>query len=212
MLDTPVIASKGEIKCVEYKQNDLTYKIELNSNLDNIYLCIKNISKIDSFYELEISFSDIQKKNQVFRIYQSSKEFINALEGFIKNKNISIQENQNDLTFNIIVFNMMNGNKENISFNMNKKINNNKDEIIKYLCTKVDTLEKKLDEMNKNYIKLNQNFEDMKINYTKLKEIVDYLKRGGNLFLLHGKNILIANYQMEIRKLKKLKMKDGILE
>ena len=211
MLDTPVIASKGEIKCVEYKQNDLTYKIELNSNLDNIYLCIKNISKIDSFYELEISFSDIQKKNQVFRIYQSSKEFINALEGFMKNKNISIQENQNDLTFNIIVFNMMNGNKENISFNMNKKINNNKDEIIKYLCTKVDTLEKKFDEMNKNYIKLNQNFEDMKINYTKLKEIVDYLKKVGKKSAKpafnngYGQNVLVpskANIEDENNKIK----------
>ena len=213
MLDTPVIASKGEIKYVEYKQNDLTYKIELNSNLDNIYLCIKNISKIDSFYELEISFSDIQKKNQVFRIYQSSKEFINALEGFIKNKNISIQENQNDLTFNIIVFNMMNGNKENISFNMNKKINNNKDEIIKYLCTKVDTLEKKFDEMNKNYIKLNQNFEDMKINYTKLKEIVDYLKNKEESYFFaweNNSNCQLSNGNKKIKKIKNQGWNTGV--
>ena len=115
--------------------------------------------KIDSFYELEISFNEIQKKNQVFKIYQSIQEFANALEGFIKNKNISIQENKENLTLNIIVFNMLNGNKENISFALHKKENSNKDEIIKDLCNKVNDLEEK---------------------YTKLKEVVDKLiKKDG---------------------------------
>ena len=145
MLAPPSITSKNDIKSFEYKQDDTTFKIEINTNLDNAYFCIKNISKINLFYELEISFNDIKKKNQVFRIYQSAQEFCNALEGFIKNKNISIQENKENLTLNIIVFNMMNGNKENVSFTLYKKENHNKDEIIKYLCKKVDVLEEKLE-------------------------------------------------------------------
>ena len=75
---------------------------------------------------------------------------------------------------------MMNGNKENVSFILIRKLNNNKDEIIKFLCDKVNHLEEKLEEMNKNYIKL--------------KEIVDEMKKKMSFFLLFGKIILIANY------------------
>ena len=163
MFAPPSITSKNDIKNLEYKQEETTYKIEFSTNLDNLNISIKNINKIDSFYELEISFNDIQKKNQVFRIYQSIQEFSNALEGFIKNKNISIQESKENLTLNIIVFNILNGNKENISFSLYKKENNNKDEIIKYLCNKVNDLEEK---------------------YTKLKEIVDKLVKKDELNLV----------------------------
>ena len=103
---------------------------------------------------MEISLEDIQKKNPIFKLYQTIPDFINSIEGFIHNKNISIQETKENLTLNIIVFNMLNGNKENVSFIFHKKENNNKDEVIKYLCSKVNDLETKLDEMNKNYLNL----------------------------------------------------------
>ena len=187
MFAPPSITSKNDIKNFEYKQDDTTYKIEINTNLDNAYFCIKNLSKIDSFYELEISFNDIQKKNQVFRIYQSVQEFCNALEGFIKNKNISIQENKKNLTLNIIVFNMMNGNKENVSFFLIRKLNNNKDEIIKFLCDKVNHLEEKLEEMNKNYIKLKEIVDEMK----KKDEPFSFVwENNSNCQLLNGKKSL----------------------
>ena len=187
MFAPPSITSKNDIKNFEYKQDDTTYKIEINTNLDNAYFCIKNLSKIDSFYELEISFNDIQKKNQVFRIYQSVQEFCNALEGFIKNKNISIQENKKNLTLNIIVFNMMNGNKENVSFILIRKLNNNKDEIIKFLCDKVNHLEEKLEEMNKNYIKLKEIVDEMK----KKDEPFSFVwENNSNCQLLNGKKSL----------------------
>ena len=141
-------------KNLEYKQDDKTYRIEYYSNLDKFYLSIRNISKIESFYELKISLDDIKKKNQIFKMYQTVQEFTKAFEEFIKSKNISINESQENLTFNLIVFNIFNGSKENVSFALHKKENDNKDEIIKYLCTKVNNLEAKLDEMNKNYINL----------------------------------------------------------
>ena len=191
MLAPPSITSKNDIKTFEYKQDDITYKIEFNTSLDNAYFCIKNTSKIDSFYELEISFNDIQKKNQVFRIYQSVQEFSNALEGFIINKNISIQETKENLTLNLIVFNMMNGNKENISFILNRKINNNKDEIIKYLCDKVNQLEQKMDEMNKNYVKL--------------KEIVDGMNKKEETFSFvweNNSNCQLLNGKKNVKKIK----------
>ena len=191
MLAPPSITSKNDIKSFEYKQDDTTFKIEINTNLDNAYFCIKNISKINLFYELEISFNDIKKKNQVFRIYQSAQEFCNALEGFIKNKNISIQENKENLTLNIIVFNMMNGNKENISFILNRKINNNKDEIIKFLCEKVNHLEEKMEEMNKNYIKL--------------KEIVDGMNKKEEPFSFvweNNSNCQLLNGNKKIKKIR----------
>ncbi len=198
MFAPPSITSKNDIKSFEYKQDDTTFKIEINTNLDNAIFCIKNISKIDSFYELEISFNDIQKKNQVFRIYQSAQEFCNALEGFIKNKNISIQENKKSLTLNIIVFNMMNGNKENISFILNRKINNNKDEIIKYLCKKVDVLEEKLEQMNKNYLNLKETVDKL----TKKDETFSFVwENNSNCQLLNGKK--------GIKKIKKQWMEYG---
>jgi len=162
-MDTPsVLSTKKDTKTIEYQQNDNSYIIELGIDLNKARFCIKNKNKIDSYYNLEISFEDIQKKNPMFKIYQTIQEFINSLEGFIKNKNVSIQESDESLTLNIIVFNMINGNKQNVSFVLHKKENNNKDEVIKFLCSKVNELEKKLDEMNKNYLNLKKMFDDLK--------------------------------------------------
>ena len=161
MFAPPVITSKNDTKSIEYKQNDISYEIKISSDSNNAHFFVKNINKIDSFYELEISFSDIQKKNPLFKIYQTIQEFINSVEGFIQNKNISIQESNNNLILNIIVFNMMNGNKENVSFTLYKKENHNKDEIIKYLCKKVDVLEEKLEQMNKNYLNLKETVDKL---------------------------------------------------
>ena len=70
-------------------------------------------------------------------------EFINLLEGFIVNKNVSIKENDNNLILEIFIFNFMNGSKEKINFEFNNIENTNKDEIIKSLCLKVNALEEK---------------------------------------------------------------------
>ena len=156
------------------------------------------LNKIDSFYELEISFSDIQKKNPLFKIYQTIQEFINSVEGFIQNKNISIQESNNNLILNIIVFNMMNGNKENVSFTLYKIENNNKDEIIKYLCKKVDVLEEKLEQMNKNYLNLKETVDKL----TKKDETFSFVwENNSNCQLLNGKK--------GIKKIKKQWMEYG---
>lgn len=175
-------------KNLEYKQDDKTYRIEFYNNLDNFYLSIRNISKIESFYELEISLDDIKKKNQIFKMYQTVQEFTNAFEEFIKGKNISITENQYNLTFNLIVFNIFNGSKENVSFVLLKKENDNKDEIIKYLCTKVNDLESKLDEMNKNYMNL--------------KSIVDEIRNNKFYFVWEShSNCQLSNGGKRIKKI-----------
>ena len=184
MFAPPSIASKNDMKSFEYKQEETTYKIEFIVNSDNLNLNIKNINKIDSFYVLDISFNDIQKKNQVFRIYQSIQEFSNALEGFIKNKNISIQENKDNLSLNIFVFNILNGNKESISFVLYRKENNNKDEIIKYLCNKVNDLEEK---------------------YTKLKEVVDKLIKKDEPFSFSWENNSNCELSAGGKRIKKIK-------
>ena len=158
----PVMTSKNDTKILEYQQDDNKYSIEIGTNFNKANFCIKNKNKIDSFYYLEISLEDIQKKNPIFKLYQTIQDFINSIEGFINNKNISIQETKENLTLNIIVFNMLNGNKENVSFVFHKKENNNKDEVIKYLCSKVNDLETKLDEMNKHYLNLKEMFDNLK--------------------------------------------------
>ena len=184
MFAPPVITSKNDTKSIEYKQNDISYEIKISSDSNNAHFFVKNINKIDSFYELEISFSDIQKKNPLFKIYQTIQEFINSVEGFIQNKNISIQESNNNLILNIIVFNMMNGNKENVSFTLYKKENHNKDEIIKYLCKKVDVLEEKLEQMNKNYLNLKETVDKL----TKKDETFSFVwENNSNCQLLNGK-------------------------
>ena len=209
MFAPPSITSKNDIKNLEYKQEETTYKIEFSTNLNNLNLSIKNINKIDSFYELEISFNDIQKKNQVFRIYQSIQEFSNALEGFIKNKNISIQESKENLTLNIIVFNILNGNKENISFSLYKKENNNKDEIIKYLCNKVNDLEDKYAKLKEIVDKLVKKDEQLNLvweNHTNCelsagKKRVKKIKNDGWNTLVKGNNLLKRN-EINIFKIK----------
>ena len=183
MFAPPVITSKNDTKSIEYKQNDISYEIKISSDSNNAHFFVKNINKIDSFYELEISFSDIQKKNPLFKIYQTIQDFINSVEGFIQNKNISIQESNNNLILNIIVFNMMNGNKENVSFTLYKKENNNKDEIIKYLCKKVDVLEEKLEQMNKNYLNLKETVDKL----IKKDETIFVWENNSNCQLLNGK-------------------------
>ena len=158
----PVMTLKNDTKILEYQQDDNIYSIEIGINFNKANFCIKNKNKIDSFYYLEISLEDIQKKNPIFKFFQTIQDFINSIEGFIKNKNFSIQETKENLTLNIFVFNMLNGNKENVSFVFHKKENNNKDEVIKYLCSKVNDLETKLDEMNKNYLNLKEMFDNLK--------------------------------------------------
>ena len=191
MFAPPVITSKNDTKSIEYKQNDISYEIKISSDSNNAHFFVKNINKIDSFYELEISFSDIQKKNPLFKIYQTIQEFINSVEGFIQNKNISIQESNNNLILNIIVFNMMNGNKENVSFTLYKKENNNKDEIIKYLCKKVDVLEEKLEQMNKNYLNLKETVDKL----TKKDETFSFVwENNSNCQLLNGKKAIKKIY------------------
>ena len=56
-------------------------------------------------------------------MYQTVQEFTKAFEEFIKIKNISINESQENLIFNLIVFNIFNGSKENVSFALHKKEN-----------------------------------------------------------------------------------------
>ena len=191
MFAPPVITSKNDTKSIEYKQNDISYEIKISNDSNNAHFFVKNINKIDSFYELEISFSDIQKKNPLFKIYQTIQEFINSVEGFIQNKNISIQESNNNLILNIIVFNMMNGNKENVSFTLYKKENHNKDEIIKYLCKKVDVLEEKLEQMNKNYLNLKETVDKL----TKKDETFSFVwENNSNCQLLNGKKAIKKIY------------------
>ena len=130
------IVSKKDMKSFDYKKEETTYKIEFIANSENLNLNIKNINKIDSYYVLDISFNLIQKKNQYLEFIKSIQKFSNALEGFIKNINISIQENKENLSLNIFIFDILNGNKESINFVLYRKENNNKDEIIKYYAIK----------------------------------------------------------------------------
>ena len=184
-------------KNLEYKQDDKTYRIEFYSNLDKFYLSIRNISKLESFYELEISLDDIKKKNQIFKMYQTVQEFTNAFEEFIKSKNISITESQENLSFNLIVFNIFDGSKENVSFALPKKENDNKDEIIKYLSTKVNDLESKLDEMNKNYMNL--------------KSIVDEIRNNKFYFVWENhSNCQLSNGGKRIKKIQNQGWNTGI--
>ena len=101
----------------------------------------------------------------------------------IKNKNIKIIVNNETLQLNLFVFNVLNGNKEEISFCLKRKENINKDEIIKYLSIKVDNLEEQLKEMNKKY-------DD-------LKEIVDGLikkdKQNFNFVWTNHSNCQLSN-------------------
>ena len=142
------------LKELEFTQDEKKYIIELSKNSNNAILTIKDPNIINSYYKLEITLTDIQNKNQMFRIYKSIEEFINSLEGFIANKNVSIKEYNNNLNLEIFIYNILNGNKEKIILEFNKIENTNKDEIIKSLCLKVNALEEKCKMLEKNYAKI----------------------------------------------------------
>ena len=119
-------------KNVELKQEEKTYRIELSINSNNILsIYIKDTNKIDEYYKLEITFEAIQNKNATFKMYKNLEAFIILIEQIILNKNASIKENNNSLILDLFIFNIINGNKEKISFELNKIENINKDEIIK---------------------------------------------------------------------------------
>jgi hypothetical protein len=144
---------------IEFTEDEKKYKIELSKNSNNAIFTIKDLNSLDSYYKLEVTLNDIQNKNQMFLIYKSVEEFINSLEGFIANKNISIKDNNNNLILELFVFNFMNGNKEKVSFELNKVENTNKDEIIRSLCLKVNTLEEIYNKLNGKYTTLEKNYE-----------------------------------------------------
>ena len=153
-------------KIIDFIQDNNTYKIKLCQNSNNVLFSIKDLNRIDEFYELEITFEDIQKKNQIFRIYRTIEELLISIEKMIQNKNISLTKNNNGLNLDLFIYNIMNGNKETISFHLNKIENTDKDEIIKSLSLKVNILEEK-------YNKLNEKYEDLEKKYEKIMSFVE---------------------------------------
>lgn len=148
------ITQKGILKSYEFTQDGKKYTIQSVQNLNNAVFTIKDKNKINEIFNLEITFEDIKKKNSSLEIYKNIEEFINSLEQFISNKNISIKENNNGLILDLYLFNIMNGNKEKVSFEFNKSENYDKDEIIKSLCLKVNNLEEKYNKLNEKYEKI----------------------------------------------------------
>jgi len=193
------------IKSIEYSQDGKTYKIDLAQRVNTIIFSVKDINEIDKFYKLEIGFEDIQNKNITFRIYKSVVEFINALENFISNKNVSLEKKENSLIFNIFIFNIMNGNKEIINFELKKTENTNKDEIIKQLCLKVNNLEEKYNNLNEKYIKLEKNYEEI---MTVVGDMI--IEKKNSLFRFQWENHENCELSNNNKKLKKIKMEDGI--
>ena len=148
------ITQKGILKSYEFTQDGKKYTIQSVQNLNNAVFTIKDKNKINEIFNLEITFEDIKKKNSSLEIYKNIEEFINSLEQFISNKNISIKENNNGLILDLYLFNIMNGNKEKVSFEFNKSENYDKDEIIKSLCLKVNNLEEKYNKLNEKFEKI----------------------------------------------------------
>ena len=156
-------------KILEYKQDGKNYKLELSQNLNNILFLIKDINEINENYKLEVSFEDIQNKNISFRIYKNIEELINSIQQFILNKNISLIKNNNGLTLDLFIYNIM-GNKEKVSFEFNKTENTNKDEIIKSLCFKLNNMEEKYNKLNEKYCELNEKYCQLNEKYEKLEK------------------------------------------
>ena len=146
-------------KTIDFIQDEKIYKIELSQNINNVLFTINDTNKIEEYYNLEIPFEDIQKKNITFKIYTTIEELIDSIEKMILNKNISLKKKYNGLELDLFVFNVMNGNKEKVSFELNKKENTNKDEIIKLLSFKVNILEEKYNKLNKKYEMLEKKYE-----------------------------------------------------
>ena len=161
MLAPSPILPESLSKTLEFIQDNKTYKIDIFKKEYNIIFSIKDTNKIEEYFTLEISYEEIQNKNPMLRIYKNIEELINSIEQFIINKNISLTENNNSLILNLFIFNIMNGNKEKVSFELNKKQNDNKDEIIKSLCLKVNNLEDKYNKLNEKYEKIMKFIEPM---------------------------------------------------
>ena len=196
-------SQKTVMKEIEFTQDEKKYIIELSKNSNNGILTIKDLNSLDSYYKLEITLNDIQNKNQMFLIYKSLEEFINSLEGFIANKNISIKDNNYNLILEIFVFNFMNGNKEKVSFELNKVENTNKDEIIKSLCLKVNTLEEKYNKLNEKYTTLEKNYEKiMTFIEPMIKEAEDLKNSKFKFQWENHENCQLSNNNKILRKIK----------
>jgi len=188
------------IKSIEYSQDGKTYKIDLAQRVNTVIFSVKDINEIDKFYKLEIGFEDIQNKIITFRIYKSVVEFTNALENFISNKNVSLEKKGNSLIFNIFIFNIMNGNKEIINFELKKTENTNKDEIIKQLCLKVNNLEEKYNNLEEKYKKLEKNYEEI---MTVIGDMIIEKKSGLFRFQWENhENCLLSNNNKKLKKIK----------
>ena len=183
-------------KILDFKQDNNTYKIKLSQNSNIVIFSIKDLNRIDEFYELEILFEDIQKKNQIFKIYNSIEELITSIEKMIQNKNISLTKNTNGLILDLFIYNIVDGNKEKVSFQLNKIENTNKDEIIKSLSLKVNILEEKYNELNEKY-------EDLEKKYEKIMNFIGPMikkKKKKKIYIHFNGNITkIVNIQIIIK-------------
>ena len=183
-------------KILDFKQDNNTYKIKLSQNSNIVIFSIKDLNRIDEFYELEILFEDIQKKNQIFKIYNSIENLITSIEKMIQNKNISLTKNTNGLKLDLFIYNIVDGNKEKVSFQLNKIENTNKDEIIKSLSLKVNILEEKYNELNEKY-------EDLEKKYEKIMNFIGPMikkKKKKKIYIHFNGNITkIVNIQIIIK-------------
>ena len=194
-------------KILDFKQDNNTYKIKLSQNSNIVIFSIKDLNRIDEFYELEILFEDIQKKNQIFKIYNSIEDLITSIEKMIQNKNISLTKNTNGLILDLFIYNIVDGNKEKVSFQLNKIENTNKDEIIKSLSLKVNILEEKYNELNEKY-------EDLEKKYEKIMSFIGPMikkkEEEKDLYKFQWEYHENCEYSNNNKILKKLKIMDGI--
>ena len=151
--------SRMKVKELEISQKGKNYIIELSRSTNGLFITIKEASKVDSIYEIEISLEYLHSKNQIFRMYKSLDDFINAFETFIQNNNLKLIDNYNQIILDFYVFNIMNGKKEKIEFELNRLGNINKDEIIKALSLKVNLLEETFQNLNEKCNMLEEKFE-----------------------------------------------------
>ena len=113
-----------EMKEYQYEFNlkDIKLNFNLTYNEKEISIKVKEENNLNEIYEASFTLSYLIETNNIFKIFNATKDCYDYLVKLINNKKFKINKETNKLSFIFIVKNLITENEEEIKISLNPKI------------------------------------------------------------------------------------------
>ena len=152
----PIVSTPKETisQSFEIKQDNNTYKLNINVINQDIILNILDEKSLMREYEIKISLNELKQIHKIFLVFSLCQEFIDYIKALIDNQKISVKkENEKQMTIELMV-----------------------EYLYKQNIIKIDLFQKAINfelislDLYKKFSTLNENFKNLENNYKKIVE------------------------------------------